>query len=131
MGKGKGKQQRQGKRAAVVRQPPRTGEKGRHGKAGKGKDKGKGKGKTKRRQPVDEGDDEKFRHKLSGDGYLIKDMEGDGNCLFRSISDQLHDDKGAKHDLVRHDICNYLEQNRVSAGSLCSFFDCCYFKMVA
>lgn len=41
----------------------------------------------------------------------IIEMESDGNCLFRAISHQLHQDYGAKHDIIRHEVCNYLEKN--------------------
>lgn len=36
-------------------------------------------------------------------------MASDGNCLFRSISDQLYYDYGEKHDGVRSEICDYIE----------------------
>ncbi len=39
-------------------------------------------------------------------------MESDGNCLFRSISDQLYYDYGNNHDEIRHDICNYIEDHK-------------------
>ena len=42
----------------------------------------------------------------------IVEMEADGNCLFRSISHQLHNDFGENHDAVRNEICNYLEENK-------------------
>lgn len=42
----------------------------------------------------------------------IVEMESDGNCLFRSISHQLQNDYGENHDEVRHEICNYLEENK-------------------
>lgn len=57
-------------------------------------------------------DDVTFRNILLEQGHLIREMNADGNCLFRSLSDQLYDDRGAKHDIVRHDICTYLSQNR-------------------
>lgn len=36
-------------------------------------------------------------------------MSADGNCLFRSISDQLYYDYGNDHAQVRSDVCDYLE----------------------
>lgn len=36
-------------------------------------------------------------------------MPGDGNCLFSSLSDQLHHDGGKNHLEVRHAVCNYIE----------------------
>mmetsp|Transcript_14504 Transcript_14504/g.17642 ORF Transcript_14504/g.17642 Transcript_14504/m.17642 type:complete len:255 (-) Transcript_14504:28-792(-) len=38
-------------------------------------------------------------------------MASDGNCLFRSISHQLHRDYGNSHDKIRQEICDYLEKN--------------------
>ena len=47
---------------------------------------------------------------FSTDGTrTIMEVEADGNCLFRSISDQLYHDLGAKHEDVREDICDFLE----------------------
>jgi hypothetical protein len=37
------------------------------------------------------------------------DMDADGNCLFRALSDQLYRDFGNNHDDIRSDICDYLE----------------------
>lgn len=39
-------------------------------------------------------------------------MEADGNCLFRSLSDQLYRDYGKQHEKVRHEICHFLVQNK-------------------
>lgn len=39
----------------------------------------------------------------------VVDMSSDGNCLFRSLSDQLYLDYGINHDEVRSEICDYLE----------------------
>ena len=57
-------------------------------------------------------DDDMFRESLVNQGNTIKDMDSDGNCLFRSISDQLYHDNGAKHDIVRHDVCEFLSSNK-------------------
>jgi hypothetical protein len=57
-------------------------------------------------------DDYSFRQKIQNEGEReIIEMVADGNCLFRSISHQLYNDYGQKHDVVRHDICTYLEEN--------------------
>jgi hypothetical protein len=57
-------------------------------------------------------DDYSFRQKVENNGEReIIEMASDGNCLFRSISHQLYNDFGQKHDVVRHEICNYLEEN--------------------
>jgi len=57
-------------------------------------------------------DDDMFRESLVNQGNTINDMDSDGNCLFRSLSDQLFHDNGAKHDIVRHDICEFLSSNK-------------------
>ena len=60
----------------------------------------------------DDGDhDAKFRNVLLDEGRIISEMKADGNCLFRSLSDQLYDDRGARHDVVRREICDYLSKN--------------------
>jgi hypothetical protein len=59
-----------------------------------------------------DGDDAKFRNALLDQGKIIIEMKADGNCLFRSLSDQLYDDRGDKHDVVRREICEYLSENR-------------------
>lgn len=47
------------------------------------------------------------------DGTLeIVDMNADGNCLFRALSDQLNGDHGGNHDQIRADICDYMEENK-------------------
>ncbi len=38
-------------------------------------------------------------------------MQADGNCLFRAISHHFYRDYGQRHDQVRHEICNFLEEN--------------------
>lgn len=35
-------------------------------------------------------------------------MDADGNCLFRSLSDQLTHDYGSNHADVRDKVCNYM-----------------------
>jgi hypothetical protein len=38
-------------------------------------------------------------------------MDSDGNCLFRSLSDQLYHDFGNRYEEVRHDVCDFLQAN--------------------
>ena len=45
------------------------------------------------------------------DGRSIVDMNADGNCLFRALSDQLYGDYGNRHDEVRSEVCNFMEDN--------------------
>jgi OTU-like cysteine protease len=55
--------------------------------------------------------DKKLRDSLECDGSkTIVAMAADGNCLFRSLSDQLFNDFGSKHHEVRSDVCDYLEE---------------------
>lgn len=53
-----------------------------------------------------------FIHVSIGGTLTIVDMESDGNCLFRSISDQLYYDYGNNHHEIRDDICNYIEDHK-------------------
>ena len=48
---------------------------------------------------------------LNVEGLTIVDMTADGNCLFRSLSDQLFGDYGNLHDEIRSRICDYMEEN--------------------
>ena len=57
-------------------------------------------------------DDAQFRTTLLNQGHLIQEMNADGNCLFRSLSDQLYHDAGSQHALVRNEICNHLSRHR-------------------
>lgn len=49
----------------------------------------------------------KFSEELLKEGYLIEYIETDGNCLFRSISDQLYNNQN-KHYEIRNIIMNYI-----------------------
>ncbi len=54
---------------------------------------------------------EEFWHSLLPNGYHVLSMEPDGNCLFRSISDQLNHDNGYAHDFMRHQITNHIRRH--------------------
>jgi OTU domain-containing protein 3 len=66
--------------------------------------------------------DTNFRASLLNQGYTIKEMNGDGNCLFRSLADQLSylqhscvigaSNNNSMHVVVRQDVCNYLSQHK-------------------
>jgi hypothetical protein len=45
------------------------------------------------------------------DGLQILTMTNDGDCFFRSISDQLTHDQGAGHKFVRYQITNHIQHN--------------------
>lgn len=48
-----------------------------------------------------------FGAQLQARGLVLRDTEGDGNCLFRSLADQLYGDE-ARHLLVRQSIVAFL-----------------------
>ncbi|KAI8924579.1 hypothetical protein BC831DRAFT_389482, partial [Entophlyctis helioformis] len=58
-------------------------------------------------------------------GLAIKDMTGDGNCLFRALSDQIHGSP-ARHGQVRSAVCDQIAANAdlyapfIDDGSLAS-----------
>lgn len=53
---------------------------------------------------------EKFQKELEFLGVKLKDVSGDGNCLFRSIADQL-DGTEATHVFLREEACKYILNN--------------------
>ena len=53
----------------------------------------------------------KLQKNLDAENLLIIDMSPDGNCLFRSLSDQLYGDYGNRHSDVRETVCDYMEKN--------------------
>ena len=60
-------------------------------------------------------DDKTFRRKIESEGKrTIHDMVGDGNCMFRSLSDQVFGDYGQRYEVVRDAICNYMAANKES-----------------
>lgn len=48
---------------------------------------------------------------MEREGLSVVDMASDGNCLFRSVSDQLYGDHGNHHSEVRSEICDFMEDN--------------------
>ena len=59
----------------------------------------------------DEDNDTQFRQQLQTQSLTIRTMSSDGNCLFRSISDQLYGDSGISHSTIRSEICNHISNN--------------------
>ena len=53
-----------------------------------------------------------FRRVLALKGMKIKEIEGDGNCLFRAISDQIYQGDQSHHDLIRQACMDYIENER-------------------
>ena len=54
---------------------------------------------------------EKFNEKLKLKDLILEDIEGDGNCLFRAIADQLENDE-ENHRIYRIRAVNYLKKNK-------------------
>ncbi|PRP89089.1 hypothetical protein PROFUN_01809 [Planoprotostelium fungivorum] len=58
----------------------------------------------------------RFTHRLRKDSNLeVKSMGADGNCLFRSVADQIYGDQ-EMHDQVRERCMNYMSQERDHFG---------------
>lgn len=53
----------------------------------------------------------KSRHQLEKDGYVLKEVYGDGNCLFRAISDQLYG-KDDQHIQLRKKAVEFIKNNQ-------------------
>ncbi|CAB9516703.1 OTU domain-containing protein 5-A [Seminavis robusta] len=69
--------------------------------------------KNKQKEPTTSEDDE-FRASLQASGqYSILEIDADGNCLFRSLSDQLFHDLGKRYyQDVRHAVCDFIEHHK-------------------
>jgi OTU domain-containing protein 3 len=57
-------------------------------------------------------EDVQLKRHLAELGLEWVEINADGNCLFRSLSDQLCGDFGNKHAIVRQHICDYMEKNK-------------------
>ena len=55
--------------------------------------------------------DEEFVKDLEKLGYFIREVGGDGNCLFRSVSDQM-DNTEKNHKLYREICIDYMKKNQ-------------------
>ena len=79
---------------------------------GKGNKHNHSSNRQKNRSKYDSFDDyNKLKNTLQADGLEIVDMDPDGNCLFRSLSDQLFGDYGKSHYIVRSSVCDFMERN--------------------
>jgi len=65
----------------------------------------------KSKKKVDETGEIRLLEELAKKGYEIRKMAADGNCLFRSIADQVYGDQ-EMHDVVRKLSCDYMEAER-------------------
>ena len=52
-----------------------------------------------------------FARELLEEGYVIEYIDMDGNCLFRSICDQLYNDT-SRHMEIREKIVDYIEEQK-------------------
>jgi OTU domain-containing protein 3 len=56
---------------------------------------------------------QRLSQQLAPFNLAIRDVNGDGNCLFRALSLQLHDDQD-HHSSIRASICDFVECQRES-----------------
>lgn len=45
-------------------------------------------------------------------GLRIVEMEGDGNCMFRAISDQIYNGDQSYHDMIRQCCMDYIASEK-------------------
>ena len=57
--------------------------------------------------------DEKFKEDLKNIGYYIKEVEGDGNCLFRSVAEQIEENENNFQE-YRGKCVEYMKENKDS-----------------
>ena len=55
--------------------------------------------------------DEKFKKHLESLGYFIREVEGDGNCLFRSVSEQMEGNEN-NYQEYRDKCVDYMKENK-------------------
>lgn len=55
--------------------------------------------------------EKEFKEELNNLGYFIREVDGDGNCLFRSVSDQLEDTE-KNHRYYREKTIEYMRANK-------------------
>ena len=66
--------------------------------------------KNKKNRKIDE-EDEKFKKHLETLGYFIREVGGDGNCLFRSVSEQIEGNEN-NYNEYREKCINYMKENK-------------------
>lgn len=60
---------------------------------------------------ADDGNFPSFKMQLNKIGLQLRDIPGDGNCLFRALGDQL-EGHGRNHFKYRYDVVNYMSDHR-------------------
>ena len=53
-----------------------------------------------------------FRQLLANKGMQITDIEGDGNCMFRAVSDQVYCGNQMHFNLIRQSCMDYIENEK-------------------
>ena len=66
--------------------------------------------KNKRNRKIDE-EDEKFKKHLETLGYFIREVGGDGNCLFRSVCEQIEGNEN-NYKEYRERCIDYMKENK-------------------
>ena len=74
------------------------------------KERNKYRKKNKRNRKIDE-EDEKFKKHLETLGYFIREVGGDGNCLFRSVAEQIEGNEN-NYKEYREKCINYMEEHK-------------------
>lgn len=55
--------------------------------------------------------DEKFAEELKNIGFYIKEVKGDGNCLFRCVSEQIEENEN-NYEIYRQKCVEYMKENK-------------------
>ena len=69
--------------------------------------------KDKNRKNRRKDDDMEFKEELKKLGYYIREVRGDGNCLFRSVAEQIDEDQN-NFEKYRKITTDYMEENKKS-----------------
>lgn len=79
-------------------------------------------------------DYDQFVTHLRSLGVYIREIVGDGNCLFRSVADQLYNDQ-ERHRELRTEVTNYMRNHRTFFEPFVSedqqFLDVCFLFVYA
>ena len=67
--------------------------------------------KEKNRKNRKKDEDAEFKEELKKLGYYIREVKGDGNCLFRSVAEQIEEDQN-NFEKYRKITTDYMEENK-------------------
>lgn len=59
---------------------------------------------------LESGEENLIKVQLASRGLMISNVAGDGNCMFRALSDQIYGNPN-QHAQIRESVCSYLAQN--------------------